>query len=85
VLAAALAHCMVPTTKLTLTDAAIDRVPCRGGNPRAAMEVPNAPAAHSPSTLAIGHNTYALFRSPLEGEAGPISFSGLHEKFLRTL
>jgi hypothetical protein len=72
--------------KLPLTDPAIDRVRNEAAILERLWKFPTL-RPHIPRPFYAGNwnNTYVLFQSPLEGEAGPISFNGLHEKFLRTL
>jgi hypothetical protein len=72
--------------KLPLTDAATQRV----RNEATILErLWNFPALrpHIPRLLYAGNwnDTYVLFQSSLEGKVGPMSFDGLHEKFLNTL
>ena len=72
--------------KLPLTDRAIERV----RNEATVLEqLWNFPALRPrvPRLLYAGNwnESYVLFQSSLEGEAGPVSFDGMHEQFLRTL
>jgi hypothetical protein len=72
--------------KLPLTDAAIDRVRNEAAVLERLWKFPTL-RPHIPRLLYAGNwnNTHVLFQSPLKGEAGPISFDGLHERFLRAL
>jgi hypothetical protein len=72
--------------KLPLTDAACQRV-----RNEARMLEQLSPFTvlreRVPRLLYAGNwnGSYMLFQSPLEGEAGPVNFDGIHEQFLRTL
>jgi hypothetical protein len=72
--------------KLPLTDAATERVRNEAIVLERLWKFP-ALRPHIPRLLYAGNwnETYVLFQSALEGERGPVSFNGMHEKFLETL
>jgi hypothetical protein len=72
--------------KLPLTDAATERVRNEATILGRLWSFPEL-RPHVPRLLFAGNwnESYVLFQSSLEGEAGPVSFDGIHKQFLRTL
>jgi hypothetical protein len=72
--------------KLPLTDAAGERV---RNEATVLQQLWNFPVLRPriPRVLYAGdwNQSYLLFQSPLEGEAGPLCFDGIHQQFLQTL
>lgn len=72
--------------KLPLTDAANERVRNEATILQRLWNFPNL-RSHIPRLLFAGkwNGRYALFQSPLNGEAGPVNFHDLHKRFLAIL